>query len=144
MRVSIAVCFAAMILGAVAHAESPGAYTIGIGNYSCGRFIAAIGKNAPGKIRSIPTGDGDFVSEIAEYQQWLLGFVSGFNSAIAAYNAAHADEHEQQVTRFDPAGMDLWMRNWCNKHPTNLVYDGAVAFVDEMRINAAASGANRQ
>jgi hypothetical protein len=30
------------------------------------------------------------------------------------------------------------MRNWCNKHPTNSVVEGAMAFVNEMRTNAAA------
>jgi hypothetical protein len=117
---SLAVCFAAMIGGA--HAESPGAFAIGIGTYSCGRFIATIGKLPPGNIQTIATGDGDFISENGEYQQWLLGYVSGFN-------AAHGAEREQQVTRIDIAGMDLWMRNWCNKHPTNSIAEGAVAFL---------------
>ena len=42
MGVSLAVCFAAMILGAVAHAE--GAYVWGIGSTSCGEFTAISGK----------------------------------------------------------------------------------------------------
>jgi hypothetical protein len=122
--VSLTVCFTAMICGA--NAESPGSFAIGIGTNSCGRFIATIGKHPPGMIETMPTGDGDFISENVEYQQWLLGFVSGFN-------AAHGAEQEQQVTRIDGAGTDLWMRNWCNKHPTKTVSEGAVAFINEMR-----------
>ena len=57
-----------------------------------------------------------------------MGFVSGFN-------AMH--EEEQQVS-VDLAGLDLWMRNWCNKHPAQKVFHGALAFIDEMRSNAAA------
>jgi hypothetical protein len=130
MRVSLAVCFAAMIWGAVAHANT---IVIGIGTTSCGKFIASIGKNAPGKIEKISTRDGDFFSENAEYNQWLIGFVSGFNFA-------HDDDLGQQV-KSDLAAMDLWMRNWCNKHPTNTVSQGAYAFIDEMRSNAAADQA---
>ena len=126
MRVSLAVCFAAMIWGAVAHAESPTTYVLGVGSYSCGRFIATTSKHLPGTI--MPSRDGNFVSENAEYTQWLLGFLSGFN-------AAHAGEREQQVTGSDPAGMDLFMRNWCNQHPTQSVFEGALALINEMRSN---------
>ena len=123
--VSLAVCFAAMAFGAVGHAQSP---MIGIGQYSCGRFIASIGKQPPGHMGTMSTRDGNFVSENAEYTQWLLGFLSGFN-------AAHAGEREQQVTGSDPAGMDLFMRNWCNQHPTQSVFEGALALINEMRSN---------
>jgi hypothetical protein len=68
------------------------------------------------------TGDGDLVSENAEYMEWLLGFVTGFNSA-------HVEDEQQQVTRTEPAGVDLWMRNWCNKHPTQKVVEGIMAFI---------------
>jgi hypothetical protein len=122
---SFAVCFAAMIWGAVAHAD---VLMLGIGNKSCGQFIAASGKRPPGIVRSIRTPDGDLLeSENAEYLQWLLAFVSGFNSA----------ERGQQV-RVDPAGMDLWMRKWCNQHPVKTVFEGAEAFIVEMLTNAAA------
>src|SRR3974390_422093 len=129
MGVSLAVCFAAMIWGTVAHAE-PGSISVtGIGQFSCGQFIATIGKRPPGKMDVMPTRKGDFVSENAEYQQWLMGFVTGFN-------AAHVGEQEQQV-EIDLAGTDLWMRNWCNQHPTKMVFDGAWAFIREMQTNAA-------
>jgi hypothetical protein len=120
------VLLAAMIWGAVAHANT---IVIGIGTSSCGKFIASIGNNPPGKIEKIHTPDGDFLSENAEYNQWLLGFVSGFNFA-------HDDDLGQQV-KVDFAGMDLWIRNWCNKHPMNTVSQAAYAFIDEMRTNAA-------
>jgi hypothetical protein len=59
-----------------------------------------------------------------------MGFVSGFN-------VSHVGDLERQVTKIDPAGMDLWMRNWCNKYPTQTVFAGATAFIIEMRTNAA-------
>ena len=85
---------------------------IGRGSYSCGQFIGTIGKRPPGKVDEMNTREGDFVSENAEYQQWLLGFVSGFNNSRAYWQ-------EEQVTGIDLAGLDLWMRNRCNQHPTS-------------------------
>jgi len=133
MGLSLAVCFAAMIGGAVAHAE-PGSTIWGMGVDSCGQFIGAIGKSPPGKYEYIDTRSGHFVSENANYQQWLLGFVSAANATLSALNAAHPDP----LKRIDLAGMDLWMRNWCNQHPTQKVVDGANDFISEMLTNAAA------
>jgi hypothetical protein len=33
--------------------------------------------------------------------------------------------------------MDLWMRNWCNQHPTHSVFQGAGVFINELLTNAA-------
>jgi hypothetical protein len=126
-----------MILGVllltadVAHAESGQVFVIGSGwESSCGKFIASLGDVPPGKYREMNNAKGVFVSENHVYIEWLMGYVSGFN-------AAHAGDLEQQVKKIDPAGMDLWMRNWCNKHPTQKVFDAAAVFIDEMRSNAA-------
>jgi hypothetical protein len=51
----------------------------------------------------------------------------------------HPGEEQQQIVNIDFAGVDLWMRNWCNQHPVKLAFDGGVAFIAEMRTNAAAS-----
>jgi hypothetical protein len=123
----LAVCFG-LLLMAVAHAE-PIVAVMGGGQNSCGKFIGAIGGAPPGKYREMNTGSGVFVSEYRRYQEWLMGFVSGFNSA-------HSDDFEQQV-KIDLAGMDLWMRNWCNQHPTKKVFQAASAFINEMLTNAA-------
>jgi hypothetical protein len=115
-----------LLTAGVAHAGTT--RVSGLGTDSCGRLIAAVGSVPPGKFRSRDTASGVFVNEYAQYQEWLMGFVSGFN-------AMH--EEEQQVS-VDLAGLDLWMRNWCNKHPAQKVFHGALAFIDEMRSNAAA------
>jgi hypothetical protein len=134
MGLSLAVCFAAMIWGAVAHAEVTG---WGVGSHSCGRFIATIGNLPPGEYRSVDPRNDHFVSENTQYQQWLMGFLTGFN--FNAFNTAPADDQGQQISgRIDLAGMDLWMRNWCNQHPTESVFHGAAAFIKEVLTNAAA------
>ena len=142
MRVSLAVCFAAIFWGAVAHADSPAVtvqgvgvhsdtYVVGIGQSSCSSFIAAIGNTRPGMMKKMDTPDGAFVGENAEYQEWLLGFVSGFNEA------QYGDKQKQIVANVDMAAIDQWMRNWCNQNPTRTVFEGASTLIDEMRSNAA-------
>jgi hypothetical protein len=101
-------------------------FVIGSGQDSCGKFIATIGDLPPGKYRNVDTATGVFVSENSEYQEWLEGFVSGFNYRSGG-------NLEQQVTKIDAAGLDLWMRNWCNKHPTQTVSQGAMTFINEMQ-----------
>jgi hypothetical protein len=121
-----AAIFAAMTLGAVAHAET-GTFTVfGMGAYSCGEFIAASGNHAPGYSQVMDSGSGRLLSENSTYLQWLAGFVTAFNEA-------RGGELEQQINGIDLAGLDLWMRNWCNQHPTKTIFDGASAFINEMR-----------
>jgi hypothetical protein len=128
MRVSLAVCFG-LLLTAIAYAETGQVFLIGSGEHSsCGEFIATIGNVPPGSYRARNTASGVLVSENKAYQEWLMGFVSGFNYS-------HSNDLEQQVTKIDPAGLDLWMRNWCNQHPAKAVFEGASAFIGEMRSN---------
>jgi hypothetical protein len=94
-------------------------------------LIDSLGDVRPGKYKMMDTASGSFTSENRVYQEWLLGFVSGFNRA-------RATDPDQQVRNIDPAAMDLWMRNWCNKHPTSTVFEAASAFIDEMRSKALA------
>jgi hypothetical protein len=81
MGLSLAVCFAAMISSTVAHAEPGITMVVGSGQLSCGQFIAAIADAPPGKHRELNTAKGVFVSEHKAHEEWLLGFVSGFNYA---------------------------------------------------------------
>jgi hypothetical protein len=126
----VVIALATVVLMAdVAHAKTQ-TWIMGPGHGSCGALIAAAGNTPPGEHKQINMPSGVFIDEYAEYQGWLMGFVSGFN-------AAHGDDDEQQVKGTDIAGMDLWMRNWCNQHPTETVFDAASAFVNEMLTNAA-------
>jgi hypothetical protein len=60
-----------------------------------------------------------------------MGFVSGYNAV--------AQGHQQlEVRGIDLAGAELWIRNYCNKHPTDSVFGAAAAFINEMQANAAA------
>jgi hypothetical protein len=54
----------------------------------------------------------------------MEGFVSGYN---AAYEATTDDQ-----IRIDLSSLDLWLRNWCNAHPTKTVADAGQALRDEL------------
>jgi hypothetical protein len=94
------------------------------GGYSCGKLIASIGKAPLGSHSEMNTGAGIFIDEHTQYQEWLMGFVTGYNFA---YSSPADEPPSKQVTEIDQAGADLWMRNWCNKHPTQTVFQGASA-----------------
>jgi hypothetical protein len=96
-------------------------FVIGAGRYSCGKLIAALGKAPPGKQEYMNTAIGVFIDEHSEYQEWLMGFVTGYNFAYSG----PGNEQKAQI-EIDQAGADLWMRNWCNQHPTLKVFDGAM------------------
>ena len=131
-----------LLMADAAQAEMGGAcsnprgctFVIGVGRYSCGKLIAAIGSGPPGSYREATTAKGIFIDEHSQYQEWLMGFVTGYNFAYSA----SGDEQQNQVTEIDQAGADLWIRNWCNQHPTLTVSDAAIFFINEMRSNAAA------
>jgi hypothetical protein len=101
-------------------------YFLGLGQKSCGAFIAATAGVPPGQYRVIQRQDGEYTNELSRYQQWMMGLASG-------YNAAHLEDTKLQLN-VDIAALDLWMRNWCNKNPTKLLMSAGLAFIDEMML----------
>jgi hypothetical protein len=115
-------------------AQMGSTFVIGVGQNSCGQLVAAIGDVRPGYHFAMDTGrEGIFVNEYVRYQEWLMGFVSGYN---ATHTSPDEVDQQKQIRGIEQAGMDLWMRNWCNQHRTEKVSQGAAAFVNEMRNNA--------
>jgi hypothetical protein len=125
MRFTTIAVTAILLTPSVVRAEDRGTMVMGDGIESCGKFIAASTDNKPGNYKRMDTPSGRYVNEISRYQQWFMGFVS-------ASNSAYPDDISKQI-KVDLAGLDLWMRNWCNHHPVNTVFDGMIAFRDEMR-----------
>jgi hypothetical protein len=65
-----------------------------------------------------------FVSDNKEYLEWALGFISGANMLIALATP----ENFHQMGRLSPTGIDLWLRNYCNKNPNASFVDAVFAF----------------
>ena len=125
MRLTVMLIAAMLLTSTVGRAEDKGTMVMGDGIESCGKFIAASTDNKPGSHKRMHVPTGRYVNEVSRYQQWLMGFVSGLNSA-------YPDDMSKQI-KGDLAGLDLWMRNWCSQHPVNTVFDGMIAFRAEMR-----------
>jgi hypothetical protein len=70
-----------------------------------------------------PTADGGkFYAELIWYHEWMMGFVSGYNSAYEA----NMDD------RTDLSALDVWLRNWCNNNPTRNFAQAGQAFREQM------------
>jgi hypothetical protein len=97
-------------------------FAYGLGpDTSCGLFIAA---NEGRKLNSHVTLHSDgvkYVSENESMYQWVRGLLTGVN---------WARDQQHQIQTDNPA-IDLWLRNWCTKHPTSTLYAAVGAFVDE-------------
>ena len=59
-------------------------------------------------------------------QQWLWGFISGFNNYALAADADAAGG-------MDASGMAAWMDNYCAFHPSELIASGAQALAKELQ-----------
>lgn len=91
----------------------------GVGNQSCGAFIAATTGFGPGQVGTITNGSEKYYSLNALFNQWALAFVT-------AGNINKADNID-----VDLPGIDLWVRNWCNRNPTSFFVNALVAFEKE-------------
>ena len=114
-----ALALIALLMGRTAHADDY--LVMGSGQKTCGSFVSAIEGAPPGQYLS----KGELSGELHSYQSWLMGFVSGIN-------VERNDGAERQISNVDLPAVDLWMRNWCNRHPTKTVFEGALAFRREM------------
>lgn len=100
-------------------AGDAGLLVLGAGQKSCAQFLMAItspsGAQTPiGQVWSQGTPSGArMYAELARYQEWMTGFITG-------YNAAHEADIDGQI-KIELAAMDAWLRNWCNGNPTRSV-----------------------
>jgi hypothetical protein len=98
---------------------------LGAGQRSCGQFIAAVGQAPVGAVAMVEKRDGSkLYGELIRFREWMESFVSG-------YNAAYEANTDDQI-RIDLSSPDLWLRNWCNGHPTKTVADAGQALRDEL------------
>ena len=125
MRFTIVLIATTFLTASVTRAQESGTFVIGAGLDSCGKFIAASADYKPGTFAQIEAPSGRYMSESIRYQQWFMGFVSALNSA-------HSNDIGKQIN-VDIAGLDLWMRNWCNQHPVEKVFEGMMAFRKQMQ-----------
>jgi hypothetical protein len=102
-----------------------GVYVSGLGNDSCGKYLAAVHGHPPGagKVINPPRG-GQFSDDHHLYMAWLGGFFSATNQWVL--NAPNG-------IQIDNAAIDVWIRKWCEQNPTKSLFEAASAFVWDQR-----------
>lgn len=65
-----------------------------------------------------PIDGNRYYSENAIYLEWVNGFISSVNII-----------HPDRQVRNDNYATELWIRNWCNAHPTERFADAVTKFV---------------
>jgi hypothetical protein len=122
----IATVIAALVLSTACHAEDWGSvkFVTGLGNNSCGKYLAAVHGHPPGGGKALDHPDGRLYDDHFRYMAWLSGFFSATNWLVM-------DEHNQ--LRIDNAAVDVWIRKWCEQNPTKALVEAAWAFVWDQR-----------
>ena len=94
-------------------------YTYGRGtSTTCGQFIGAMVSH---KIMQQADDGVPRVSERALIMEYVDGLLTGLN---LSRDRAH------QIME-DHAAIELWLRNWCARHPTNNLFEAVRAFSAE-------------
>jgi len=103
-----------LLLPMIARADDA-LFTFGRGTRtSCGQFIAAMEAH-----KIMQQQDGvPHMSERALMMEYVDGLLTGLN---LSRDRAH------QITS-DNAAIELWLRSWCARHPTNSLVDAVAAF----------------
>jgi len=124
MRYIITV-IAALILSTACGAQEWGVkFVSGLGNNSCGQYLAAVHGHPPGKGMVLNHPDGRAYDYHTRYMDWIAGFSTATNWGVM-------DEHNQ--LRIDFAAIDVWIRKWCEQNPTKSLFEAAWAFVWDQR-----------
>lgn len=92
----------ALLLVAGAEAAAEEAILAGAGALSCGEMLRDVSETANMK---------------STYASWMQGFMSALNYLNAAKKSVHIDLNYDE-------GQWVWLKNWCNEHPLELVAYG--------------------
>lgn len=94
----------------------------GAGGGSCGKYVQVYDAYKPYSDGN--TGDvlaWQATANYWQYEQWIEGYLFGVDSW-----------NRREIRSFDEAGMQLWIYNYCQKHPIDPVANAALAFYREL------------
>lgn len=103
--------------------ENKGWSVGGIGGDSCGSYLSAAESTSSGENSAIKYNGKIWYDKRTSYTQWILGYISALNATY--YNIP------QLQIRVNFSVTDLWIREWCNTHPADMVWAATTAFVKE-------------
>lgn len=91
----------------------------GAGASSCGSYVKSYDqfRSVNGQVGTLL--DWPAFAHYRQYEEWINGYVFGMETRI--YKA-------QPLKAWDRNGMQIWMYNYCQKHPIDVVANAALAF----------------
>ena len=93
----------------------------GAGQDSCGSYVLALQKYRP--MEMLSWQGENYSTPSHRYAQWISGYVS-------AVNRMRVDLGFSQIAyKGDINGMALWIKNYCDQHPAELIVSGVDNFV---------------
>lgn len=110
--------------GSAAQADTITYFSAGYGRMPCSAYLDAAQGLRPNEKREMRS-DRVFVSENAEYDHWILGFLTAMNYRSAIDGGTHPDIAATNVEILTS------VQQWCGQNPSRPVLDGVMAFINE-------------
>ncbi len=116
---------AAAISLAASQAAADIAAIRGFGTASCSELSQAFEEHPLPVVFDVDARE--YASRTALYSEWLLGYISAFDSIHRATSLPGARDSASRLS--DSTALAAWVRNWCSEHPLSKVSDAAWAFL---------------
>ena len=122
--VAVALLVLAFLNPATVFAQGKPVAIHGAGSSSCGKYVEVYDAYRP----FIDGNSGGIVAWQAtanywQYEEWIEGYIFGMDTRVYA---AHP------LRNWDQAGMRVWIYNYCQQHPVDVVANAALAFFKEL------------
>jgi hypothetical protein len=118
------------LLGVVlcAAAALPAAAQRGAGGLSCGQYVQAYDRYQLAATTRGPGAEAA-IANFAQYESWIEGYLFGVRSWDGLPTRA-----------FDRAGLQLWVYNYCQMDPLDVVANAALAFYRSIAVSPPTAG----
>ena len=108
------------IITSVAAEQNRRASFYGLGNESCGKFLAALQKTPVDE--ALDYNGKSYASETRLYTEWFLAYITAYN----IFN-----EQMNNINHADRTSITFWVKSYCEKHSMNRLSQAAWALVIE-------------
>jgi hypothetical protein len=112
--------------------QPPTFLMLGVGDRSCGTFLAATEGMPLNKAQTYTSPDGRlFWSENKIYGEWIQGYISGVNMVLASdpFRSGGGQYDPSKQIAVDYSGTELWLRKWCDAHPAESLLTAVNSFI---------------
>jgi hypothetical protein len=93
----------------------------GAGGQSCASYVQAYEAYRPFIGNETGIGASVAIGDYEQYEAWIQGYIFGVDSW-----------NKRPLRHFDRAAMQVWIYDYCQKHPLEIVANAALAFYREI------------